>query len=233
MESVKSTINHYLGSNENPGQSEHSGHSEQSGQTAQTAQTAQSAQSEHSGQPAQSGESGAPAHDATTHSGEGDHKSHHLHDPLHHKSDASGSDDASAPSHDDKQNSSQGPDPALVGDTNSEKKLTGSGADGSHSAVFGLTPDGHKHEDTTHGTTPLKPAHGGKGKKDKDDKNDKNDDSSRAPTGNSEIKEQMNAPDTEPKGLERKEPAPTGASSDGKPGAGLSGMEQGSGVVGK
>lgn len=219
MESVKNTINHYLGSNENPEQSEHSG------------QSAQPAQSGQSAQPAQSGESGAPAHDATTHSGESDQKSHHLHNPLHHhKSDTSGSDDASAPSQDDKQNSSQGADPALVGDSNSDKKLTGSGADGSHSAVFGLTPDGHKHEDTTHGTTPLKPAHGGKGKKDKDDKND---DSSRAPTGNSEVKEQMNAPDTEPKGLERKEPAPTGASSDGKPGAGLSGMEQGSGVVGK
>jgi len=251
MESIKNTINRVTGSNETSTQSTQPG---ESAQTVDSGHSAPPAASAESGHTAQSGVTGATAHDKTTHSGESDqksdhvqtpvqndqtthsdesdHKSHHIHNPLHHNSHESGSDDASNAPTSDHQNASQGPDPALVGDANPEKKLTGSGVDGSHSAFFGLTPDGHKHEDTSHVTTAPKPAHGDKGKSDKSDKNDKNDDGSRAPTGNSEIKEQMNAPDTGAKGLERKEPAPTEASSDGKPGAGLSGMEQGSGAVG-
>lgn len=51
---------------------------------------------------------------------------------------------------DDKQHASQlGEDPSLVTSNEAKSgKLTGTGTDGSHSAVFGLTPDGHKHNDT-------------------------------------------------------------------------------------
>lgn len=51
---------------------------------------------------------------------------------------------------DDIQHGSQGQDPSLV--TDGKSKLTGTGVDGSHSAVFGLTPDGHRHKDTAHGS---------------------------------------------------------------------------------
>jgi len=43
----------------------------------------------------------------------------------------------------------EGKDPSMA--EKSGGKLTGSGVDGSHSAVFGLTPDGHKYNDTKHG----------------------------------------------------------------------------------
>lgn len=47
--------------------------------------------------------------------------------------------------------SKMGEDPNM--ETKTGSKLTGSGVDGSHSAVFGLTPDGHKFDDTSKSTT--------------------------------------------------------------------------------
>ncbi|KAK5096791.1 hypothetical protein LTS08_007281 [Lithohypha guttulata] len=49
-----------------------------------------------------------------------------------------------------------GKDPSLT-ETNEGRgsKLTGTGVDGSHSAVFGLTPDGHVNKDTSSQTTKL------------------------------------------------------------------------------
>lgn len=44
--------------------------------------------------------------------------------------------------------SKMGEDPSLVKSNERSGKLTGQGVDGSHSAVFGLTPDGHKFDDT-------------------------------------------------------------------------------------
>jgi hypothetical protein len=45
-------------------------------------------------------------------------------------------------------------DPNLVGPEDTHNlKMTGEGAPGSHSAVFGLTPDGKKHETTSSTTT--------------------------------------------------------------------------------
>lgn len=110
--------------------------------------------------------------------------------------------------------------------------MTGSGTDGSHSAVFGLTPDGHKHDDTTHGATPVKPAHSqettvGKAA-------EKNDTTSRA-AASGEVSEQMHKAETDSgkKGLERKDPAPesSSAGTSGKPGAGLTGLQQGGGDI--
>ena len=52
---------------------------------------------------------------------------------------------------------SQGRDPNTEGPDH--PKMTGTGQPGSHSAFFGLTPDGSKDENTQAGTTPVKPAH--------------------------------------------------------------------------
>jgi hypothetical protein len=51
----------------------------------------------------------------------------------------------------------KGEDPNVV--ENKSKKLTGTAAPGSHSALFGLTPDGHKEQDVDYGSTKPKPAH--------------------------------------------------------------------------
>ena len=138
------------------------------------------------------------------------------------------------------QSPGQGPDPALVGpavgDGNARtSKLTGTGTDGSHSAVFGLTPDGHKHDETDSTTTAPKPAHSKETSLSQGDSS--NDTSSRAPAGEG-VKDQMHKveADSGDKGLERTDPAPggsSGAASDGKPGAGVSGPSMGSGKVGE
>lgn len=52
---------------------------------------------------------------------------------------------------------SQGRDPNTEGPDH--PKMTGTGQPGSHSAFFGLTPDGSKDENTQASTTPVKPAH--------------------------------------------------------------------------
>lgn len=65
---------------------------------------------------------------------------------------SSTTDDSAAPksSDDSVQHASQmGEDPELVTSNEAKSgKMTGTGIDGSHSAVFGLTPDGHKFDDT-------------------------------------------------------------------------------------
>lgn len=54
----------------------------------------------------------------------------------------------------------KGADPNLEGPQDTHDiKMTGQGEPGSHSALFGLTPDGKKHDDTKHMTTTSKPAH--------------------------------------------------------------------------
>ncbi|KIW31392.1 uncharacterized protein PV07_03044 [Cladophialophora immunda] len=182
------------------------------------------------------------------------HTHHHL--PGHHKNDEptsndtgsaatdtpskpvsagnSGSNDQQGTSQDlDRvQSPKQGPDPALVGEPNPTDKLSGTAAPGSHSAVFGLTPDGKKVSDTSHGSSAPKPAHSsetavGGGKKEAG-----GDTSSRA-TASGEVGEQMHkaGADQGAKGLQRTDPAPEPAGGDGKPGAGVTGLQQGSGKV--
>lgn len=63
-----------------------------------------------------------------------------------------------APQDDDVQHAEQqGRDPNTEGPDH--PKMTGTGAPGSHSAFFGLTPDGKRDENTQAGSTPVKPAH--------------------------------------------------------------------------
>ncbi|KAL2411163.1 hypothetical protein ABEF95_006989 [Exophiala dermatitidis] len=145
-------------------------------------------------------------------------KKHHVPIPGLHK-DHSKDKESGASSESDRnvQSPDQGPDPALVGDRSGGVKLTGTAEPGSHSAVFGLTPDGHKETKTSHKSTPPVPADQlGKGHHHKAERND---DSSRAPTGQG-VSEQLHRPETGPKGLERTDPAPGAPGSDPKPGAG-------------
>ncbi|KIW91391.1 uncharacterized protein Z519_08287 [Cladophialophora bantiana CBS 173.52] len=184
---------------------------------------------------------------------------HHHHVPGHHKNDEPPTtcDDTSVSStetpskpvsagnsdNNDQQGSSQdlgrvqspkqGPDPALVGDPNPTDKMTGTAVPGSHSAVFGLTPDGKKVGNTSPGSSAPKPAHSSKtavggGREEAGDL----DTSSRTPASG-EVSEQMHKAEADPgaKGLQRTDPAPEPAGSDGKPGAGVTGMQQGSGKV--
>jgi hypothetical protein len=51
----------------------------------------------------------------------------------------------------------RGKDPDVVEDKS--RKLTGTAAPGSHSALFGLTPDGHKEQNVDYGSMKPKPAH--------------------------------------------------------------------------
>ena len=51
----------------------------------------------------------------------------------------------------------QGRDPNTEGPDH--PKMSGTGQPGSHSAVFGLTPDGSTDTNTKSSTTPVKPAH--------------------------------------------------------------------------
>jgi len=192
MEAAKSAIGNLMGYNNEGDQASQDGHQQQS---------------------------------TTTGSGEHEHKSHMPEAVTHHKvtSDQAGAGDAgdahassgadqsadSSHTHNsDAQNPDQGRDPAVVGDDSKDSKLTGSAAPGSHSAVFGLTPDGKPYNDTAHASSKLKPAHSSEPSE--GDKAANNDTSSRAPAG-AAVSEQMHAPDNDAKGLERKEPAPTGS----------------------
>lgn len=58
----------------------------------------------------------------------------------------------------DNESEIQGRDPNTEGPDHSQ--LKGTGAPGSHSAFFGLTPDGKKDENTKASSTPIKPADG-------------------------------------------------------------------------
>lgn len=148
-------------------------------------------------------------------------------------------DDSSSHKHHDPheiQSPEQGPDPALVGDAKDHPKMTGQGTPGSHSAVFGLTPDGKKYDDSSSKTTAPAPAHSNEttlgrksvaaGAAGADSGRDT------VSGGHGGVSDQIDAPDVGKKGLERTDPAPTEeATSGGKPGAGLGGLSQGSGQV--
>jgi hypothetical protein len=145
----------------------------------------------------------------------------------------------------DDQNSAgndKGQDPSVVDDKG--RKLTGTGVPGSHSALFGLTRDGHKENAAEYGSSKPKPAHSeedstaasGDGAtftgKSRDETTSTGDTGSRAPEG-SGVQEQLNDPRVAEKGhgghaLSTEEEA-------GKPGGGSSvtGPSQGTGQVGQ
>lgn len=108
--------------------------------------------------------------------------------------------------------------------------MVGQGAPGSHSAVFGLTPDGKKHDDSSHGTAPVRPAHSEEttlGKKSVVGASGPDSGGDAVSGGRGGVSDQVDAPDTGKKGLERTDPAPISESnSAGKPGAGLTGLGQ-------
>ena len=126
-----------------------------------------------------------------------------------------------------------GEDPNLQGPADVSKvKMTGDAAPGSHSAVFGLTPDGKTHDETSKGSTMSKPAHSkesaiGGGKAVTGDT-----DASRGTSG-AGVAEQMNDPKVAEKGHGGQAVESTGDAGD-KPGAGV-GLtpSQGTGEVGK
>ncbi|KAJ9607510.1 hypothetical protein H2200_007588 [Cladophialophora chaetospira] len=132
------------------------------------------------------------------------------------------------------QSPDQGPDPALVGDSDPSKKLTGTGEPGSHSALFGLTPDGKKHTETSKGSGAPVAAHSkdsavGGGKQ-----STQGDEGSRGVTGGNELKEQMHAVERDPgnKGGQRTDPVPLSGEGGGAvAGAGGVGGSQGTGQI--
>lgn len=107
-----------------------------------------------------------------------------------------------------------------MGEPESHVKLSGSGVPGSHSAVFGLTPDGKRHDDTSHATTTVAPAHSAETTMGR-----KSVAAGGVLGGEGGVSNQIDAPDTGKKGLERTDPLPSGLTgSAGKPGAGLTGV---------
>ncbi|KAL8243824.1 hypothetical protein R6Q59_010082 [Mikania micrantha] len=123
----------------------------------------------------------------------------------------------------DVQSPSQGKDPSLVETKENVGNWKGEGVPGSHSAVFGLTPDGRQYDDTSHGTTALRPAHTKKGGNVATGK----DTGSRAP-GGSGVAEQLDSPGVLQKGHGGPDMTDSGSA---KPGAGAPGGEQGLGQV--
>lgn len=107
--------------------------------------------------------------------------------------------------------SRQGQDPSLEKDRGG--KLTGTGVDGSHSAVFGLTPDGHKFTDTknTAGGSAAMPK-----AEQESTRGDPENTSSSGP-GSERVADQMQEPRVAEKGHEGKAEY---TDSDAKPGAG-------------
>lgn len=108
--------------------------------------------------------------------------------------------------------------------------MVGQGTPGSHSAVFGLTPDGKRYDDSSHGTTPIRPAHSDQttlGRKSVVGASGADSGGDTVSGGRGGVSDQIDAPDVGKKGLERTDPAPISASnSGGKPGAGLTGLGQ-------
>ncbi|EXJ86255.1 hypothetical protein A1O1_06625 [Capronia coronata CBS 617.96] len=141
------------------------------------------------------------------------------HDGSHHHEGPRHSGTPSEPDRADVQTPHQGRDPALVGEPagTGTGKLTGTAEPGSHSAVFGLTPDGHRETKTSpYSTAPVPASSLGRHSANKAGHNDT---SSRAPMG-AGVHEQMNRPDNGPKGLERTDPAPAHPGSGSKAGSG-------------
>ena len=154
---------------------------------------------------------------------------------LHHGDDAQRSQANEAVDRVEKSSDSKkGEDPALVGDDNPNKKLTGTGQPGSHSAVFGLTPDGTVNTDTSSKTTKPVAAHSkdtavGGGKE-----STEGDAGSRAREGNpEELKNQMqeSTRDAGQSGGGREDPAPLKGEEGAAPGSGGIGLQQGGGNV--
>ncbi|OCT52211.1 hypothetical protein CLCR_08988 [Cladophialophora carrionii] len=131
------------------------------------------------------------------------------------------------------QSPDQGPDPALVGEANPTEKLSGTGAPGSHSALFGLTPDGKKNAEASKGSGAPQAAHSDKTAVGGGKPAEGGDTSSRAPTGNAQVSEQLQTSEAAPgqKGGQRTDPVPLPAEGDTKPGAGATGLQQGGGDV--
>jgi len=123
----------------------------------------------------------------------------------------------------------KGQDPDVVEDK--LNKLTGTAAPGSHSALFGLTPDGHKEQEAEYSSTKPKPAHSdedstiasgdgatftGKNR----EATSSGDTGSRAPEG-SGVQEQLNDPKLAAKG-DSTGTTGTGDATESKPGSGSS-----------
>jgi hypothetical protein len=211
METIKNTVSHLMGSNKEDSSEQHSQHhlpghhkphDDQTASTTATSEDQNSSPADTPSKPTSAGNSGS--NDQQGHSSEGG---------------------------DRVQSPDQGPDPALVGDANPKEKLTGTGEPGSHSALFGLTPDGKKNTEASKGSGAPKAAHSkdtavGGGKQGEET-------GSRAPSGNKEVSEQMQKAEADPgqKGAQKTDPAPLPAAGDTKPGAGATGLEQGSGKV--
>jgi len=161
------------------------------------------------------------SHGGHDHSAEGHDHGHH----DHHDHFPEGADRVQSPD--------QGPDPALVGDAHAKDKLTGTGAPGSHSALFGLTPDGKKSTEASKGSGAPQAAHSGDTAVGGGKPTEEGDNTSRAPTGGSELRDQMHRAEADPgrKGGERTDPAPLPAGGDTKPGAGATGLQQGTGDI--
>lgn len=119
------------------------------------------------------------------------------------------------------QHASQGTDPSLVESNVKPSGWRGDGIPGSHSAVFGLTPDGKTYDDTAHGSTPVKPAHSSS----RDD-TATGDIGSRAPSSGA-VAEQMN----DPRVAEKGHGGSITSTGSEKPGAGAPGGEQGFGQI--
>lgn len=120
---------------------------------------------------------------------------------------------------DNVQHASQiGEDPSLVKSPEVRSgKLTGSGVDGSHSAVFGLTPDGHKFDDTK---SAVGKALGSNNKSDETTSSKADQDTGSRGVGTGKVAEQMHDPRVAEKGHDGQ----ASYGDDGnKPGAGIAG----------
>ena len=137
-------------------------------------------------------------------------------------------------SEENEQRKDDGHDPNLVGPEDTTRmKMTGEGEPGSHSAVFGLTPDGAKHDDTKHTTTTSKPAHskesaigGGSIPRSEDESSNTTSNASRG----AGVAEQMHDPKVAEPAHGGGTATETGAGD--KPGSGVGGPAQGTGDVG-
>jgi hypothetical protein len=159
---------------------------------------------------------------------------HHSHNPLHHKKHdetTETSDSTDQGNTDDKYDNktAKGPDPALVGSpagSGEQTKLTGDGAPGSHSAYFGLTPDGRAVKETNSKTTAPVAAHSDESAVGGGKESSEGDSGSRAPAGNEQVSDQMKREDQSGVGADTSAGAPLKGSNDEKPGAGATGLSQ-------
>jgi len=112
----------------------------------------------------------------------------------------------------------QNADPNLVGPGEAgtgKVKMTGTGTPGSHSALFGLTPDGHKETESSTITTAPQPSEQDAKAQPKEAEGE--DTGSRAPEGNEKTAEQLDDPRVAEKGHDGNAVEDEGT---GKPGSG-------------